>query len=65
MRIHRVFGHVINCRHATRLVSRMQDQPLGRLERALLRLHLACCETCARFEEQVRFLREAMTKYRE
>jgi hypothetical protein len=43
----------------------MQDRRLGRVDRLLLKLHLAWCKACARFEAQTRFLRRAMQKYRE
>ena len=61
----RILGHLINCKHATRLVSRMQEAPLGRVDRLLLKLHLAWCAACLRFEVQTRFLRRAMQKYRD
>jgi hypothetical protein len=43
----------------------MQDRPLSAWDRFRLRLHLAVCDKCARFAEQLRFLRTAMQKYRE
>ena len=60
----KALGHLISCKRATRLVSRMQDRQLGQWNRSLLKLHLAWCVACARFERQLRFLREAMDKYR-
>ncbi len=65
MFLRQLLGHLINCKRATRLVSRMQEHPLGRIDRLLLRLHLAWCVACLRFESQVRFLRHAMQRYRE
>jgi hypothetical protein len=65
MSLKRILGHLINCKRATRLVSRMQERPLGRIDRLLLKLHLAWCVACLRFESQMRFLRHAMQKYRE
>jgi len=53
------------CKDATRLVSQMQERKLGPFEGLLLRLHLGWCGACQRFEAQIRFLREAMQKYRE
>lgn len=64
MLIRRALGHIISCKDASRLVSRRQDQALGRFDRWALRLHLAVCDACARFERQMRLLREAMRKYR-
>jgi hypothetical protein len=65
MSLKRALGHLINCKHATRLVSRMQEQPLGRVDHLLLKLHLAWCVACLRFAAQLSFLREAMQRYRE
>jgi len=65
MALKRFLGHLINCKQATRLVSKRQDRELGPLDRILLRLHLAWCEACLRFDKQMRFLRKAMRKYRE
>ncbi len=63
--VDRALGHLITCKQATHLVSRMQEHALGPLDRVLLKLHLAWCRACERFEEQLRFLREAMARYRE
>ena len=65
MLLKKILGHLINCKRAARLVSRMQEQPLGPANRFVLKLHLAWCGACARFELQLRFLRRAMQKYRE
>jgi hypothetical protein len=64
MPVKKILGHLIDCRRATRLVSLMQEKPLGPVDRVLLRLHLAWCAACARFDGQLRFLREAMQRYR-
>jgi hypothetical protein len=63
--VKRALGHLITCKHATHLVSEMQERELGALDRLLLRLHLAWCKACEHFERQLRFLHEAMGKYRE
>ena len=54
--------HVISCKEASRLLSQAEDRRLGWLERAKLRAHLALCDFCTRFEEQLRFMREAMRR---
>jgi hypothetical protein len=59
----RAAGHLITCREVTRLVSRLQERPASRSERVRLRLHLAVCEACSRFERQLALLREAMRRY--
>jgi len=63
--IGKALGHLIRCKEASRLISKAQDAELSGAQRILLRLHLAACDACTRFERQVRFLRRAMQKYRE
>jgi hypothetical protein len=65
MMLAKAFGHLIDCKKAAHLVSRMQDAPLSSVDRVLLRMHVACCAACARFDEQMAFLRKAMHRYRE
>jgi hypothetical protein len=62
--IRKALGHMLSCREASRLVSRMHDEELSAWQRWRLRAHLAVCEACARFERQLRFLRVAMRRYR-
>jgi hypothetical protein len=57
--------HLVSCSEATRLVSQRQDRPLPWGERVKLGLHLAVCSACSRFERQMKFMREAMRRYRE
>ena len=54
--------HVISCKEASRLLSQAQDRRLGGLERLKLRAHLALCDFCTRFEEQLKLMREAMRR---
>jgi len=54
--------HVISCKEASRLLSQAQDRRLGWLERLKLRAHLALCDFCSRFDDQLRFMREAMRR---
>jgi len=63
--IRKALGHIISCENASRLVSRREDAPLTAWQSLVLRLHLSVCAACARFEQQVRFLRNAMQKYRQ
>jgi hypothetical protein len=63
--IRKALGHIISCKDASRLVSQQQDAGLSAWQRLVLRLHLAVCVACSRFERQVRFLRTAMRKYSE
>lgn len=52
----------LNCKEASRLLSRENDEPLPAPERARLRLHLVVCDACRNVEEQLSFLRQAMRK---
>jgi hypothetical protein len=61
----KALGHILSCKDASHLVSRMQERELSPFSRWTLRLHLAACEACTRFERQMRFLREAMHRYRD
>jgi hypothetical protein len=57
-------GRFLNCRDATRLISRELDGPLPLGRRLRLRLHLFWCGPCRRFLVQMRALRMAMRRYR-
>jgi putative zinc finger protein len=63
--IHRALGHLLSCKDVSRLVSQAEDRPLTRWQRWRMRLHLAACDGCSRFEAQMRFLRRAMRRLRE
>ena len=65
MLLKKALGHFLSCKDVSHLVSQMNERRLGPFERWTLRLHLAACDACMRFEAQMRFLREAMRKYRE
>lgn len=53
---------MFSCEQASKLSSRAMEEPLGRLERSLLRLHLMMCSGCTNFSRQIRFLRSASQK---
>ena len=59
-----LLGHMLMCKEATRLISRAEDAPSSWFQRWRLRAHLRVCDLCTRFDAQVRFLREAMRRYR-
>ena len=65
MILKRALGHIISCKDASTLVSQREDGPLLTWQRFVLRLHLSVCAACARFEQQVAFLRTAMHRYRQ
>lgn len=62
--IRKALGHLLSCKSVTRLTSQGEDRPLTGWERWRMRMHLAVCVACARFDAQMRFLRAAMRKYR-
>jgi hypothetical protein len=57
--------HVMSCKEASLLLSEAEDRRLSLVERLKLRLHLALCDYCTRFSQQLAFLRAAMRRYRE
>jgi len=62
-RIAHLFGHWLACRDATRLLSQLEEREPTRFERIRLRWHLAACDACSRFRDQLRLLREAMRRH--
>jgi len=62
--INRILGHLLSCKEATRVVSQAQERSLSAFERWKLRMHLAVCAKCTRFERQIRFMRDALRRYR-
>ncbi len=55
----------LDCREASRLLSLALERALSEEERIALRRHLDECLMCVNFESQLRFLREAASRYRE
>ena len=52
------------CREVTSLVIAREDQTLPLLDRLALRLHMAVCAACPKFERQVLTMRNAMQQWR-
>ena len=50
---------MLTCKDASRLLSQSMDQPLPRLKRMELRVHVWLCSACSNFEKQLMFLRQA------
>ncbi len=48
---------MLTCRGATELASRAMDERLPLSNRMALRLHLAICENCSRFNRQLQEMR--------
>jgi hypothetical protein len=51
---------MLSCREVTRLVSDSHERHLGLQERMSLRMHLAMCTACSKFEDQMATIRTAM-----
>ena len=52
------------CKEASALLIAREDRALPLAERLALRLHLALCDACPRFERQLLTLRHAMGQWR-
>lgn len=55
---------MISCKRASELISKQADEPLTLKEELALKLHLFICESCDKFLQQVRLLRQALTSLR-
>ncbi len=53
-----------SCKEVTALVIAREDRELPWLERAAVRMHMAMCQACPRFERQVLTMRNAMKQWR-
>ncbi len=54
---------MLSCKEASELMSAALDRRLTLGERWSLRLHLAVCAACRRFQEQMAFVREACRRF--
>lgn len=52
------------CKEAAALLVAREDRPLPALERVALRLHLAACSACPKFERQLLTMRRALRHWR-
>ncbi len=55
---------MMDCKHATQLMSAELDRALGVGERIGLEVHLTICRGCDNYREQIRLLRKACQVYR-
>jgi hypothetical protein len=58
-------GHLVSCKEASHLLSKDQEQPMSWWERVKVGWHLTVCSMCRAFDKQLRFLNEAMRRYRQ
>ena len=53
-----------NCKEVTALVIAREDRELPLAEQLALRVHMAMCKACPKFERQVLTMRNAMKQWR-
>jgi len=53
---------MLDCKHASRLLSQLQERPLSLRERLGLKLHLWLCDACRNFSRQLGLLHAAVRK---
>ncbi len=51
---------MMNCKHATSLMSQGQDRELTLAERMQLKVHLMICNGCSNYNKQLQLIRETM-----
>lgn len=54
-------GLMTNCKETSTLVTQSLDRRLNWRERIAMRIHLAVCENCTRFAQQMHLIREWLT----
>ena len=52
------------CKEVTALVVAREDRALSKSEQLMLRIHMAMCQCCPRFERQMFTMRSAMKQWR-
>ncbi len=51
---------MLDCRHASQLISQSMEKRLGFRQRIALRIHLMMCDACTQFSRQMELLRLAI-----
>ncbi len=54
----------LSCRESARLLTVQRDRALDPKEKMALFFHLPICKACRRFNRQMHFLNEAMSRWR-
>jgi hypothetical protein len=54
----------LTCKEAAAILVAREDRRLGLTERLGLRLHLAMCQACPKFERQILTMRTSMRQWR-
>jgi len=55
---------MMNCREATRLMSRSMEEKLSPIQRMRLGFHMSMCKGCRNFNKQNHYLRELSHYFR-
>ncbi len=53
----------LTCREVTELFSQSLDRPLPSAQRLSLWIHFVICKWCARYKQQLLFIRDAVRRY--
>jgi hypothetical protein len=53
-----------SCKEVVELLVAREDRSLGLIDRVALRVHLAMCKACPRFERQMLTMRNGMRQWR-
>ena len=53
---------MLDCKHASQLISKSLDRQLSWRERFAVRLHLFICRYCSRFNQQLNTMRKALKR---
>ncbi len=56
---------MLNCKQTSLLVSQSLDRPLTWRERMAVRMHLWICVYCRRFMQQLKLIRQQMSRWQE
>jgi len=51
---------MLTCKQASQIISQSLDNPLSRSDRMKLKFHLFICGACARFNQQLRIIKNAI-----
>ncbi|MDC0610678.1 zf-HC2 domain-containing protein [Vibrio sp.] len=54
---------MMNCKHATRLLSEKLDRELSTKEKISLKMHIAMCSACRKFGSQMGDIRKISKRY--
>ncbi|HED35956.1 MAG TPA: zf-HC2 domain-containing protein [Gammaproteobacteria bacterium] len=54
---------MLNCKRATALMSRAEDQKLSWHQNLQLKLHTLMCSGCSNYRKQLHFIKKTMQQY--